>query len=195
MDYFFALALTFLLFHLSIAAHEGGHAAFGWMRGHRPDEAVIGWGFPLQFQLRSIPVKIGMFPMAGAVEFRELFEADNAKGNRRLARDKFLIALGGPVGSLVAALGFFAVGGIDPERASVWGVFGVINVLIAVMNLAPVPPLDGWRILEAGLELKGIRVWRDREQRDRVYRAGFFIAVAAMIVAIPFLVGIRESVA
>lgn len=193
MEYLLAIITTFLLFHLSIAAHEGGHIAIGASRGHRPDEVQIGWGVPFRFTIRGVPVRIGLFPMAGHAEFRELFECQ--RHSKRESRDKFLIATGGPLASAITALGFFFLAGsdADPERSGLWTVFGVINMLIAVMNLLPIPPLDGWRMIEAGLELRGIRCWRDEAQRDRIYRAGFFVAIALMIVALPLLTDIARS--
>ena len=194
MEYALAIATTFLLFHLSIAAHEGGHIAVGLSRGHHPDEVAIGWGVPFHITLRGVPVRIGVFPMAGHAEFRTLFESQ--RRSMRESRNKFLVATGGPLASAITALGFYFLAGTDadPERSGLWAVFGVINLLVAVMNLLPIPPLDGWRMVEAGLELRGIYLWRDEEQRARIYRGGFFVAIALMIAALPFLIGIAERV-
>jgi Zn-dependent protease/predicted transcriptional regulator len=70
------------------------------------------------------------------------------------ARDEFLMALAGPVASLVLALGFGALGWAGPERVGLkmaafgrW--LGMINLILAAFNMIPGFPLDGGRVLRS----------------------------------------------
>ncbi len=58
-----------------------------------------------------------------------------------------LVALAGPLSNLLlASIGVFAQNFVNPIGLDtfVW-----INIYLAVFNLIPLPPLDGWRIVQA----------------------------------------------
>ena len=72
------------------------------------------------------------------------------------AREEFLMAVAGPIASMVLGTAFLAVvalGGGElplPVRGVLW-YLGYINWVLAIFNLVPAFPLDGGRMLRAGL--------------------------------------------
>ena len=93
-------------------------------------------------------------------------------GRLRRPRDHaVLVALAGPVTNitlaLAAAVAVRALGGVDvPESGEIgWDaptvltVLGVINLLLALFNLIPVPPLDGSAVVERALPARWLPSW------------------------------------
>jgi Zn-dependent protease len=144
---------------LGIAVHEFGHAAMALLVGDQTARrqgrvtlnplahldvlglicifiAGFGWGKPVMFDPRHIRI------------------------NKRLGI--ILIALAGPFMSAVLGLlsiGFlYTSGAADPANAFWQGGAGLflantfiwlayINLSLAIFNLIPIPPLDGWKVL------------------------------------------------
>ncbi|OGI44189.1 MAG: peptidase [Candidatus Muproteobacteria bacterium RBG_16_65_31] len=112
---------------------------------------------------------------------------------RRPKRDMVLVAAAGPGANLLMALIWGAVaklGTLLPEPAA-WvaeplkymGVIGImINIVLMVFNLFPLPPLDGGRVA-VGL-LPGPWGWR----LSRLEPFGFFIILALMITGLLWVV-------
>ncbi|MEJ7774328.1 MAG: site-2 protease family protein [Nocardioidaceae bacterium] len=77
------------------------------------------------------------------------------KGEARTPRQEFLIAVVGPLTSIAVGAGALGLWFVTPDgllRLAVEGLAGA-NLLVGVLNLVPGLPLDGGRILKAG-------VWR-----------------------------------
>ncbi len=86
---------------------------------------------------------------------------------RRPQRDMALVALAGPGANLLMALAWAAIGRAALYLPSLWAarplfymsIAGItINIVLMVLNLLPLPPLDGSRVL-SGL-LPGRLAWR-----------------------------------
>jgi len=84
-----------------------------------------------------------------------------------------IVAAAGPAANLFLALLFalmlrFAVpaGLLSPITAGVFGSIAIVNIMLAVFNLLPVPPLDGSKILFAVLpwRLRFIEDWFQKYQ-------------------------------
>lgn len=116
---------TALLFFSSLIAHELGHAVLARRLG--------------------VPVRgITLFLLGGVAEItREV----------RVARDEFAIALVGPTVSVFLAGGYavLSVALGDSAFGGVLGTLAVANGFVAAFNLVPGLPLDGGRLLRAGV--------------------------------------------
>lgn len=74
-------------------------------------------------------------------------------GEARKARDEFWIAVVGPLTSLAVGLGAVGLWFVTPDgllRMAVEGLAGA-NLLVGIINLVPGLPLDGGRVLKAGV--------------------------------------------
>jgi Zn-dependent protease len=99
-----------------------------------------------------------------------------------------LIALAGPVTNVllavVGALGLRLAGpdgGIMTEFL-LWWVF--LNVLLAVFNLVPIPPLDGSKVLARFLPPRARRVYRSLEAYGALFMLAIFLLFPGAIFAV-----------
>lgn len=148
---------TAVLFFASLLAHELGHALLARRLG--------------------VPVRgITLFLLGGVSEISEEIDTPGTE---------FAIALTGPMVS--AALGgAFALAAYATEGPSeaVAASLAVGNVFLAIFNLIPGLPLDGGRLLRAGLW----RITGDRRRATRIGVAGGrLLALALLILGIVVL--------
>jgi Zn-dependent protease len=186
---------AFFILIASLSFHEAAHA---WAADRLGDStarrlgrltlnplAHIDWIgtvlFPLVAMLSNLPLIGWAKPVP--VNMRNL---------RAPRRDFALVALAGPVSNIVLAFGFAlllkAQGGLVPDDGqtlltSVLAMAVFLNVLLAVFNLIPVPPLDGGNVL-AGIVPEPVA-----RQIDRLRPFGILL-----LYALVFL-GVIESIA
>jgi Zn-dependent protease len=136
--YWLAATVAAVLFYFSLLAHELGHALVARRLG-LDVEGITLWLFGGVARVREEPATPG---------------------------DEVRIAAAGPLVSAGLAGACAAAAwstGLRPELALVSGILGWLaasNLLLSAFNLAPAYPLDGGRVLRAGL-------WRWRGDRGR----------------------------
>lgn len=87
--------------------------------------AIFGWGKPVQINPRS---------------------------HKNPVRDDLIITSAGPLSNLVIALGAAIIGSmaglVNQETLGLFGMIIMLNVVLFVFNLIPIPPLDGSHFLK-----------------------------------------------
>jgi Zn-dependent protease len=97
------------------------------------------------------------------------------------------VALAGPVSNLVMAVVFGMILRFLPQTNSQLILFGTflsiivqVNILLAVFNLIPVPPLDGSKIVFAFLPAK-YHQWEQKMEQNK------FIVLAVVLIFAPYI--------
>jgi len=156
------LVLFFVILIVSLSFHEAAHA---WAADRLGDPTARQLGRLTMNPLKHIdPIGTILFPLLAFWSNLPILGwakpvPVNARNLRTPRRDFALVALAGPVSNIVLALGAsFALSLIFGSRGAVginsadgfltWIV--QLNLLLAVFNMIPVPPLDGGNVL-AGL--------------------------------------------
>jgi Zn-dependent protease len=179
------LLMTVLVSSLSV--HEAAHA---WAANQLGDPTARSLGrLSLNPVVHVDPVGTLLFPLVAIstglpligwakpvpVDFRYL---------RHPRRDFALVAAAGPASNvalaMIGAMALQVFGGLDAVQAGgvAQGVllqFVVLNVLLAVFNMVPVPPLDGGNVLMGLLPASGAAMV------DRIRPFGFLVLYALML--------------
>ena len=176
---------SILAFIIAIATHEAAHAWAAYRLGDNtaklsgrmtlnPIKHIDPFGtliLPALLILTKFPV---VFGWAKPVPVNPANFASPRKG-------MMITSAAGPLSNLLLA-GIFAVflkaaakGILFPPEVGMFFVYGVlINVVIGVFNLIPVPPLDGANIMAGLLPLEAARSYM------KISRYGFLIMVALL---------------
>ena len=183
----FAVAALPLLFGITV--HEVAHGWVAKLRGDRTAE-MLG-------RLTLNPIKhidpIGTVLVPGVMLLTTGFIFGWAKpvpvtieNLKRRNKDMAIVGAAGPLSNVAMAvcwalLMLVAQGlhGLAPAAANflfLMGIAGVVfNFILAVLNLLPIPPLDGGRVVSA--LLPGRLAW----QYDRIEPYGFFILIGLLV--------------
>jgi len=175
LRYSSAIVFAIELFLLSLLIHELGHAAAIriTMGRNKIQEIRVGsWTI-----VRKGLFKIGVLPTWGYVMFAE----DQATPEIRR-----IIAVAGPVASALAAALFELLSILEksPHWAMVMHTMALANLAICGFNLIPVPPLDGWKVIETYLPTFGIHL--SKRQRATMYQWGSVIVIVGSCLAVVF---------
>jgi Zn-dependent protease len=183
----FLIVFTVLLFSLTV--HEMSHAVTADWFG---DPTARRLGRVSFNPLRHLdPVGSLMLPLMGYFLGGFIFgwakpvpvNLANLKNHRK---DFLVIAAAGPISNIILAIGASVLLGVVPGGlgasegiSGALATFGVamlhLNLLLAVFNMLPIPPLDGGNVL-AGLLPEGLA-----SSYDRVVRPyGFLIVIVLM---------------
>lgn len=184
------LLVSLLVLVLSLTVHEAAHA---WSADRLGDPTARLLGrLSLNPAVHVDPIGTVLFPLLGAlapgvplIGWAKPVPVDLSQF-RVPRRDFALVALAGPVSNLVLALGAaglldVAVGlaeaGVAIPESAVTLLLGVIvmNVMLAIFNLIPIPPLDGGNVLIGLLPDRGVQLM------ERVRPYGFFVLYGLML--------------
>lgn len=173
-----AILVTLGLFVISFLLHELGHAlVIALLRGKAAVQEIRAGSLTFY---RGRVLRVGILPIFGYVRFSE----ENVPPS-----DWRLIFVAGPAASLFTAYLFLLLHHFSADLYfpsnwhQVFYIMAMANFALAGFNLIPIPPLDGWHIVESWLPLLGIRL--SKESRAQLNRWGmvFIMAVSFGFVA------------
>ena len=180
--------VAFVSIVISITIHEFGHAIMADRLGDRtPREHGRVTLNPFVI-MKAEPFGTVLIPLIGAVMGFLFGYASTPVNLARLRRDisprraEFLISIAGPLSNVVLFLLASAAYAmlLNAQDSGLSGlvhlaqVLIIVNVILAVFNLFPIPPLDGFSVLRSVLPNGGVIQWL--EQHGNLLFLIFFIA-------------------
>ena len=169
MDIGYLISIWLVPVLVAITFHEAAHGFVAWRLG---DDTAKQLGRVTFNPLKHIdPFGTIILPALLAATTGFIFGYAkpvpvNARqlGNPR--RDMAIVAAAGPLTNIalaiVSAIAFFLVLGPANENALLWNLFVMsiqLNFILAVLNLLPLPPLDGSKVLAAFLPNRLLRTY------------------------------------
>lgn len=202
----FKVAVFFIPFLFSICVHEAAHAWMAKMCGDRTAEHM--GRLTLNPLAHADPIGTILLPIAAVILPGNVSQfifgwAKPVPFDPNQLRDKkngpFLIALAGPVSNLILAF-FGAIAFVliqsgvmtaemDMDKtkliSTIAAQFVGLNCMLAVLNLVPVHPLDGGKIVARFLPYKSARWLEEREQMLSMILLVLFLAGFAKLLSYP----------
>ena len=183
--------ISFIVLLFSLTIHEMAHA---WTADRLGDPTARLLGrVSLNPIVHADPIGTVLFPLLASIGGAPLIGwakpvPVNVRRLRRQRRDYVLVAAAGPASNLVLAVGAASVLRLLPVSpmtlgepnvsvpiASLLGGAMQVNVLLAVFNMIPIPPLDGGNVVG------GLLPWPLARQFDAVRPYGFLLLYALML--------------
>lgn len=143
-----AIGVLWAMVTFVLIIHEYGHVAAMNKVGVKPDEISIGTLTVFEVKIGGLVHKFGLFPIVGYVVSEGYLRAGVSK--------RAIIAAGGPLASVLLGVLFLAAGYLTQNWLVV--ICGQASLFLAITNLIPLPPMDGWPLLEWALHKRGIVV-------------------------------------
>ncbi|MYM92792.1 site-2 protease family protein [Duganella vulcania] len=144
----FAIGVLWTMVVFLLVLHEYGHAWAMNKVGIKAEMIVIGSVKLFEFKLDGVVHRFGLLPLVGSVTSAGYMRANINK--------RAFVAAAGPLMSFVIGLVFIFAGMITHTWLAV--VCGKCSIFLCVTNLIPLPPMDGWPMLEWALYRRGIVV-------------------------------------
>jgi membrane-associated protease RseP (regulator of RpoE activity) len=175
------LVVSFLIV-FSLIAHEMGH----WVVLTRLKVPVLEWWAGLGPVIwKKGKFRIGMFPIGACIY------PEPEKFKALSPRARMAVALGGPIGSAIYGMALlFACTQLPDGHKGLAGLeaLALANFSIALFNMLPIPPMDGFQLLDAICENSG-RPLSDKAKsasyrlgNGLVYGLGFFLLASLLFV-------------
>jgi Zn-dependent protease len=162
-----ALFMSMLVLVFSLTVHEAAHAWTADQLGD-PTARLLG-RVSLNPLVHIDPIGTILLPLIAAVSHAPLLGwakpvPVRTGGLKNIRRDFLLIAAAGPASNLLVAgagaivlhavrgsIGIGTAGGLDPQGpiAFLLNQLIVLNLILAVFNMIPIPPLDGGNVLSS----------------------------------------------